>query len=294
MTARKLLKALEVLGNVPEEAVAMANGTALSAHCRHNDDRYPFIHSADYDTSARGCLFARIVPEGIITNNFMAHYEVEVKSLLGEEEHANAVRTRMQELDPDCVCTATSSQLNHYFAGGDIDELYRKTEHLFSGEQHEKFKRIVEKGKNFSVRTRQNNDTVLLVVKASVDEGTSENTVSRLEFEEPVDITLDALDELVLRAGYSYQAKWSRDREEYSYKGANVCFDRNAGYGYIAEFEKITDDESALPQVRAEIDELMTELGVEELPQDRLARMFEFYNANWPEYYGTKKTFIIE
>lgn len=227
-------------------------------------------------------------------NIAMAHYEIEVKSLLGEKKNADALKERMCEFDPTCACVSTNKQLNHYFEGGDMDELFTKTEHLFSGEQHEKFKKIVERGSEFSVRTRQKNDEVLLVVKASVDEGTSANTVSRMEFEEPVDITLDELDELVKTAGFDYQAKWSREREEYNYKGATVCLDRNAGYGYLAEFEKIIDDDSKLQEVRAEIDALMAELGVEELSQDRLARMFDFYNKNWPEYYGTDKTFIVE
>jgi len=38
----------------------------------------------------------------------------------------------------------------------------------------------------------------------------------------------------------------------------------------------------------------MQELGVEELSQDRLERMFSHYNSNWPDYYGTERTFIIE
>jgi hypothetical protein len=38
----------------------------------------------------------------------------------------------------------------------------------------------------------------------------------------------------------------------------------------------------------------MAKLGVEELPQDRLERMFAHYNAHWPEYYGTEKVFVIE
>lgn len=224
----------------------------------------------------------------------MAHFEIEVKSLLGEEKNARSLREKMCQLDPDCACVSKNKQLNHYFSAGDIDQLYQKTEHLFSGEQHEKFKQIVEKGNDFSVRTRQKDDEVLLVVKASVDEGTSENTVSRLEFEEPVNISLDELDSLVQEAGYQYQAKWSREREEYSYKGANVCLDKNAGYGYLAEFEKIIDDESLLASAREEIDALMQELGVEELSQERLARMFDFYNQNWPDYYGTDRTFTIE
>lgn len=223
----------------------------------------------------------------------MAHYEIEVKTLLGEKATVDALKERMSALDPAMREVSRNKQLNHYFTGGDVGQLYEKAEHLFDDEKRAKFKKIVEKGTSFSVRTRQKDDEVLLVVKASVDAGSSENTVSRLEFEEPVSVTLSELDRLVLDSGFAYQAKWSREREEYAYKGANVCIDRNAGYGYLAEFEKIAHDESTLGEVRKEIDALMAELGVTELPQDRLERMFDFYNKNWSEYYGTDKTFTI-
>lgn len=224
----------------------------------------------------------------------MAHYEIEIKSLLGAKENAEALRAKMCELDPACACVSTNTQLNHYFKDGDLRELYTKTEHLFTDEQKKKFKLIAEKGTNFSVRTRQRDAEVLLVVKASVDAGTSANTVSRLEFEEPVQVTLDALDALVLEAGFAYQAKWSREREEYTYKGTNVCLDRNAGYGYLAEFEKILEDGADIALARKEIDGVMAELGVAELSQERLERMFAHYNEHWPEYYGTDRTFTIE
>ncbi len=224
----------------------------------------------------------------------MSHFEIEVKSLLGAQEVATALKEKMKALDAGMTCTSTNKQLNHYFHKGDVHELYKKVEHLFKDEEHTKLKMIIERGQEFSVRTRQKDDEVLLVVKASIDEGTSANTVKRMEFEEGVDISLDALDALVLEAGFEYQAKWSREREEYSYKGASVCFDKNAGYGYLAEFEKIVQNESEADAVREEIDALMSELGVEELSQERLARMFDFYNKNWPDYYGTDKTFIVE
>lgn len=226
----------------------------------------------------------------------MSQYEIEVKTLLGEKANSDALKNRMSELDPACACTGTNVQLNHYFEGGDLATLYEKTENLFIPEIREKFKQIAEKGKQFSVRTRKKDDSVLLVVKASIDSDSSSNGVTRLEFEELVPVSLEELDALVEEAGFTYQAKWSREREEYNYKGANVCIDKNAGYGYLAEFEKVVhgDDETALKEVRKEIDALMEELGVSELPQDRLERMFAFYNANWPEYYGTNKTFIIE
>jgi adenylate cyclase class IV len=223
----------------------------------------------------------------------MAHLEIEIKSLLGERERAEALKARMCELDPSCTCVSTNTQLNHYFKGGDIEALYEATKHLMSEETREKFRMIAERGTNFSIRSRKRNDEVLLVVKASVDEGTSANTVSRLEFEEPVALTLEELDELILGAGFVYEAKWSREREEYAYKGANVCIDRNAGYGYLAEFEKVVPHDQAIDTVRSELDLLMEELGVEELPQDRLERMFAHYNDNWSDYYGTDKTFVI-
>jgi predicted adenylyl cyclase CyaB len=224
----------------------------------------------------------------------MSLYEVEVKSLLGEKENADALIVRMKESDPSVQCLSKNSQLNHYFEGGDIHQLFVNTEHLFSDAQKEKLKLITEKGANFSVRTRQKDTQVLLVVKASVDEGTSENTVTRMEFEEAVSVSLDELDGLVEKSGYTYQAKWSRAREEYSFKGMNVCLDKNAGYGYLAEFEKMVADEAALADARKEIDAVMAELGVFELSQERLARMFDFYNKNWAEYYGSEKTFSIE
>lgn len=224
----------------------------------------------------------------------MSHYEIEIKSLLGEKDAAEALKEKLCALDPETACISTNKQLNHYFEGGDMAALYGAAKHLFREEEQAKLKYIIEAGSEFSIRTRQKNDEVLLVVKAALDGGTSANTVSRLEFEEPVTLTLDELDTLLLEAGFDYQAKWSREREEYAYKGATVCIDKNAGYGYLAEFEKVVPQGGAVEGVRAELEALMAELGASELPQDRLARMFEYYNANWAEYYGTDKTFTID
>ncbi|MCB9810620.1 MAG: CYTH domain-containing protein [Candidatus Nomurabacteria bacterium] len=224
----------------------------------------------------------------------MANFEIEIKSLLGEKEQADNLVEKMRKLDPDLKVIGENKQLNHYFIGGDIHDLYDKVEHLFIDDQHDKFKMIAERGTDFSVRTRQKDDQVLLVVKAAVDGGSSSNTVSRLEFEETVALSLLELDALILSVGYEYEAKWSRERVEYAYKDINVCLDKNAGYGYLAEFETVTDDESGLDQVRANLEKLMAELEVEELSQDRLARMFAFYNENWTDYYGTDKTFVVK
>ena len=224
----------------------------------------------------------------------MARYEIEIKTLLGERAAADVLKKSLHEHDSSCTLVGSNTQLNHYFEGGDIEELLARVGPLFDEDAHARLRTIVEQGTDFSIRTRQKDSTVLLVVKASVDAGTSANAVSRLEFEEPVGISLDELDALLKAAGFSYQAKWSREREEYAYRGATVCIDRNAGYGYLAEFEKVAEDGEDIAAVRSELEGLMAELGLAELPQDRLERMFAHYNAHWPEYYGTEKTFTIE
>ena|SRR3989344_706328 len=226
----------------------------------------------------------------------MATCEVEIKSLLGSKERALKLRQDLQKNDSSSRCVARSSQLNHYFVGGDTAKLKDMLTEKFSAEEQKKFSDILERGKDFSIRTRLiDGEKLLFVLKASLDEGTSHNTVSRLEFETAIPgMSIEELDRLLLDAGFSYQAKWSREREEYSYKGATVCLDKNAGYGYLAEFEKVLDDEKGIPAAKRELLELMRQLGAEELPQERLERMFSFYNAHWPQYYGTEKVFVVE
>lgn len=224
----------------------------------------------------------------------MQQFEVEIKSLLGGKENADALIARMKEIDTECVRHSSNSQLNHYFTGGELSALVQIMEGTLSGEGMEKLKDLTLRAKESSVRTRKKDEEVILVVKASVGSDSSSNGVSRIEFEEKLPISLDELDAKVLSAGFSYQAKWSRDREEYTFKGITVCLDHNAGYGYLAEFEKVVDEESAVDSARKEVESIMNELAVAELPQDRLERMFAHYNQNWQEYYGTDKIFVIE
>ena len=74
----------------------------------------------------------------------------------------------------------------------------------------------------------------------------------------------------------------------------HVCIDKNAGYGYVAEFEKILSNPDEIDQAKQSIRDEMAALGVEELDHARLERMFAHYNQHWPEYYGTEKTFVLE
>lgn len=229
-------------------------------------------------------------------SKYMAHFEIEIKSLLGSKEQAEALKERLAQLPQPAQLVRTNSQLNHYFTVDDDDamNLFREMAPYFFGEEAESLRKILKEGKSHSIRTRQSDGTVLLVVKASIDDTTSSNGISRMEFEEKVGMTLDELDAILLGAGLEYQAKWSRDREEYVAGDITICLDRNAGYGYLAEFEKIVHDGAQAESTKRELLAFMTEVGAEELPQDRLERMFAYYNAHWQEYYGTEKIFVVK
>jgi adenylate cyclase class IV len=224
----------------------------------------------------------------------MASFEVEVKSLLGSEENVALLRQKMSDVDPATHLTSRNKQLNHYFVGGTMDALVKAVEGHLPADVQKQLADLITRVTAVSIRTRNKDGKVFLVVKASMGDDTSANGVARVEFEELVDLTLEQLDRLLLGVGFRYQAKWSREREEYMCGGLVVCLDKNAGYGWLAEFEKVVGSDAELAPARAEIDALMQKVGAQELPQARLERMFAFYNEHWPEYYGTEKIFTIQ
>jgi adenylate cyclase class IV len=219
-------------------------------------------------------------------------YEIEIKCLLGGRENAERLAAKMKEIDPALVTIGSHRQLNHYFEGRGNFRVLAQV--LKNDEVRATFLKLAEKAKEISLRTRDADGTVLLVLKASIDDTTSANGTARREFEEKVDMPLDELDKAILTAGFTYQSKWSRERTEYKFSGVNVMVDRNAGYGYLVEFESIESDPSLADAAKAKLRKLIQDVGLTELNQDRLARMFAFYNAHWPEYYGTEKVFNIE
>lgn len=224
----------------------------------------------------------------------MASYEIEIKSLLGTKERADQLKERLEGHILPLSFVSGNKQLNHYFVNGSIERLAEKLLPHLSEDTHRQFMKTIKEGEDHSIRTRQMDDVIIFVVKASIDDATSSNGVSRMEFEAVVGLTLDDLDQLLLSAGYEYQAKWSREREEYDIGDIHVCIDKNAGYGYVVEFEKVISEASQTEDVKDTLRALMNDLNVKELPQDRLERMFSHYNKHWRDYYGTENVFVID
>ena len=217
--------------------------------------------------------------------------EIEIKSLLGDRENAEELKRKIGERGGQLA--SKHSQLNHYFVGTDISRFQESVLPLINEFQKLAFKKILDEGKDFSIRTRSADGKVILVIKASLGEDTSSNGVSRMEFEAEMKMTLEELDKVLLGAGFKYQAKWSREREEYKLADTHICIDKNAGYGYLAEFEKVVTDRNLLDSVKKELTATMQDFGVRELSQERLERMFAHYNEHWQDYYGTDKVFNI-
>jgi predicted adenylyl cyclase CyaB len=220
-------------------------------------------------------------------------YEVEIKSLLQTKENAQKLRDKLAEQG---ISLANKyKQLNHYFLNdGDFAKLEEKLLPLFDDEKKQKLKRILEEGKDHSLRTREMEGVAFFVIKASVDDTTSSNGILRMEFEEKVDSSMAELDNILEESGFGYQAKWSREREEYGKDDFYITIDKNAGYGYVSEFEIGTENQNSLNDAKQRILSFMGELGLKELSQDRLERMFKFYNENWRNYYGTENVFNVE
>ena len=154
----------------------------------------------------------------------MTAYEIEIKSLLGTKDNAQRLIDKMKSVDADTMLVNHNKQLNHYFVGGDVENLYNDLKNLFGGEVQKKLKQMIKEGSDFSIRSREAGGVVKLVLKASIGDDTSANGVSRIEFEEEVrGVSFNELDQRVLDSGFSYQAKWSRERQEYVCKDINVC-----------------------------------------------------------------------
>src|SRR3989344_8554408 len=220
-----------------------------------------------------------------------SQYEIEIKSLLGSLEQAAKLKTKIKERGG--IFLNSNKQLNHYFLVHDLKKFRYNILSRLEESKKEPFRKILDEGRDFSIRTRDVDGKVILVVKASLGSDTSANGISRMEFESEMKMALGDLDQLLLDLGLKYQAKWSREREEYRLDDTNICLDKNAGYGYLAEFEKIVTYRALAPTAQKELLGMMKNFEVEELPQDRLERMFSHYNENWRDYYGTDKIFNI-
>jgi adenylate cyclase class IV len=221
-------------------------------------------------------------------------YEIEIKCLLPDKSALETLLKKIDLKDPTMKLVSVQRQRNHYFHGGSLEKLIEHAVSHLSAEQLENIKDINATATHINVRSRQKNDEVLLIVKGSLDDVSAAHSHHRMEFEGVVPLDIDQLDDLILESGWLLEAKWQANREIYSALGLTVDTIVTPGYGYMVEFERVVTDDSSREEAHQQILDVMESLGVEELPNDRLERMFAYYNEHWQEYYDTDKTFVVK
>lgn len=88
------------------------------------------------------------------------------------------------------------------------------------------------------------------------------------------------LQEIFDLLGYKTKIKWIRNRNEFKWKGINICLDFTKGYGYIIELESLTDLKNKEEELK-KLKLMMKELKIKETPREKFEEKFNFYEKNW-------------
>jgi hypothetical protein len=85
----------------------------------------------------------------------MNQTELEIKCLLGTQANADAFLIKLEEFGVDTSTLVTPErQLNHYFSGGNVLDIYNKVSSQMPMKDAEALNHICMYGRNHSVRTR--------------------------------------------------------------------------------------------------------------------------------------------
>lgn len=219
--------------------------------------------------------------------------EVELKALT---ENLDEVKSKIESKYDMTRCTKTySEQLNHYFSG-DKQSLEKIIDNYgFVGfNKLALYKNELLSSSKVAVRTRWDSEQgTLLIFKYSLVDSNAENGTIRKELEFKRNSSVEELDNYLLHNGFTYQSKWSRKRTQYSFEsGWSICADLNAGYQGLVEVEYVATEEEyntkkdfLLYKART----FLNTLGLIELDSKLLDSMFQFYSANFDDFYGKDK-----
>lgn len=243
--------------------------------------------------------------------------EIEIKCLLQTTDKLDNFLNRLSSIR-NLTKASREKQLNHYYLPGTLDSTSLSEGFKFLGigipEGIGEISRLCGAGGSLRTRYQVNLETIdgedfekdsftYIVCKNGKD---ASNGVVRNEFEIKLNGNrIDSVDKILMAVGAEVQAKWSRERvtfidNDISIRDTgpiNICIDKNAGYGYLVELEKILKEDATekdVEQAISQINNFAMLCGLEKLDDARLSRMFKYYNQNWKDYYGTDKVFNIE
>lgn len=234
--------------------------------------------------------------------------ELECKALVPSDK-VEGIKSQLVEIGKGCKY---NRQTNHYFEGNrsGLVRLAVLVSPYISKENFERIRYFASTDLPFSVRTRVDDVTGYeLVIKHGTNAHNGMNreelsmTFMPYELDNPQlpcwstcysDIHSERLDTLVLCAGFDYLSKWSRERYLVETEEFNYCLDKNSGYGWLLEVEKLIDgvdpDNEVVRGLLNSLTEEVGRLGLVPLDPPLLEKMFEYYNKNWIRFYGKDKT----
>jgi len=90
----------------------------------------------------------------------------------------------------------------------------------------------------------------------------------------------DKLGQIFSMLGYKPQIKWFRKRHTFEWQGVTATLDYTKGYGYIVEFEKMSDERKKEKDLAA-LKEKFCSLGLKQTPREEFNSRYEHYRQNW-------------
>lgn len=92
----------------------------------------------------------------------------------------------------------------------------------------------------------------------------------------------EKLEQLFLALGYNISIKWFRRRHAFTWGDIDVAVDYTKGYGYIVEFEKLSDADGAEETV-GYLKTKFAELGIAITPKEEFDEKYQHYKEHWRE-----------
>lgn len=221
--------------------------------------------------------------------------KIEVKIRLKSEIEISDLLAKLSQKDQNFELVKKESQKNNYFVNVDLGALTANLNDFLDLSEQEILKEIMLYAAHVSISTREI-DGEIVILRIISSNGSKETVTNDLKnkFEKEITLSLDELDRLIINSKGIFKAKWSRHTAIYKFLDYTVSIDKNAGYGYICEIEKVVELEIDEENVLEEINKLINELSHSPLEKSELDRMFEYYVEHWEEYYETEKTFELE
>lgn len=169
-----------------------------------------------------------------------------------------------------------------------LEKFLKKNKAKFLGQEKQENYYYQASGKN-DFRIRKTDNCAFIILKKGWmhddDREEIEIKIDRKDFQKA--------DKIFTSLGFKYDTKWYRVRKEYRYKDFNISIDFNAGYGWIAEIEKIVR-KGHEEKAKKDILQLARIVNIKPASKSLFDKMYKYYKNNWPYYFDSKTTFDIK